>query len=177
MPDKLEADETVEETPSKPKVKKGKSKLLTVGIPVVLVQIILAYIIVVWLLRPSMPEKEKEEGTKTEVKKPKKKEAFGIPFMIEKLTINIQSEDKRSRFLVGDIGFECEAQKTVDEMTTRVVQIKDIVIGTISSKKLAQLLNNTFIEDTLKTELRDKVNDILMNGQVKSVYFSQRIIN
>jgi flagellar basal body-associated protein FliL len=79
--------------------------------------------------------------------------------------------------LVGDIGFECEAQKTVDEMTTRVVQIKDIVIGTISSKKLAQLLNNTFIEDTLKTELRDKVNDILMNGQVKSVYFSQRIIN
>lgn len=177
MPEELEADETMEETPSKKKVKKGKSKLLIIGVPVVLVQLVAAYFIVMWLLRPSMPEKEKVEEPKTEAKKQKAKEAFGLPYVIEKLTINIQSEDKRSRFLVGNIAFECKNEATLKEMTERDVQIKDIVIGTISSKKLTQLSDNTFIEDTLKAELRDKINDILMNGQVKSVFFSQRIIN
>jgi len=62
-------------------------------------------------------------------------------------------------------------------MNTRSVQIKDIVIGTIMSKRLEQLLNNKFIEDTLKTELRDKVNAVLMGGSVLNVYLSERVIN
>jgi len=119
---------------------------------------------------------EKEVTSDTETKKVEKRE-FRELFTIEDLTINIPSEEKRSRYWVGDFSFDCENQKTVDALTERTVQIKDIVVRTVMSKKIEQLLNNDFIEDTLKTELRDKVNEVLMEGSVLSVYLSERIIN
>ncbi len=174
MPEDFEANEVMDETPAKAKAKKGKSMLLIVGIPVVLVSIVAAYILVVGVFLPLMSEKEITSDTGT---KETKKTKFGVPFLIEDLTINIPTDEKRNRYLVTDIGFECKNQKTYNEMNTRLVQIKDIVIGTIMSKRLEQLLNNKFIEDTLKTELRDKVNAVLMGGSVLNVYLSERVIN
>ena len=174
MPEDFEADEVMDEKPAKAKAKKGKPMLLIVGIPVVLISIVAAYILVVGVFLPLMSEKEVTSDTET--KKVEKRE-FKELFTIEDLTINIRTEEKRSRYLVTDIGFECENTKTSEEMTKREVQIKDIVIGTIMSKRLEQLLNNKFIEDTLKTELRDKVNAVIMEGSVLNVYLSERIIN
>lgn len=174
MPEDFEADEVMDETPAKAKAKRGKLMLLIVGIPVVLISIVVAYILVVGVFLPLMSEKEITSDTET---KETKKTRFGIPFSIEELTINIPTEEKRSRYLVTDIGFECRNQRTYDEMSSRSVQIKDIVRGSIMSKKLEQLLNNKFIEDTLKAELRDKVNAVLMNGSVLNVYLSEIIIN
>ena len=174
MPEDFEADEVMDETPAKAKAKKGKPMLLIVGIPVVLISIVAAYILVVGVFLPLMSEKEVTSDTET--KKVEKRE-FGELFIIEDLTINIRTEEKRSRYLVTDIGFECENIKTSEEMTKREVQIKDIVIGAIMSKRVEQLLNNKFIEDTLKAELRDKVNEVLMEGSVMDIYISERIIN
>lgn len=174
MPEDFEADEVMDETPAKAKAKKGNPMLLIVGIPVVLISIVAAYILVVGVFLPLMSEKEVTSDT--EIKKVEKRE-FGEIFTIEDLTINIPTEEKRNRYLVTDIGFECEDKKTAEEMAKREFQIKDIVIGTIMSKRLEQLLNNKFIDDTLKTELRDKVNAVMMEGSVLSVYISERIIN
>ena len=175
MPEDFEADEMMDEAPAKAKAKKGSSKLLIVGIPIVLISIVAAYFIVVGVLLPSMPEKDVEE--KTEIKKVEKRE-FGEAFVIEDLTINIPTEEKRNRYWVGDFGFECENQKTVNELTLREVQIKDIIVGTIMTKKIEQLLNSNFVEDTLKAELRDRVNNVLTGGgSVMEVYLSERVIN
>ncbi len=174
MPEDFEADEVMDETPAKAKAKKGNPMLLIVGIPVVLISIVAAYILVVGVFLPLMSEKEVTSDT--EIKKVEKRE-FGEIFTIEDLTINIPTDEKRNRYLVTDIGFECEDKKTAEEMAKREFQIKDIVIGTIMSKRLEQLLNNKFIDDTLKTELRDKVNAVMMEGSVLSVYISERIIN
>jgi len=174
MPEDFEADEVMDETPVKAKAKKGKLMLLIVGIPIVLVSIVAAYILVVGVFLPLMPKKEIVSDTET---KEIEKREFGVTFLIEELTINIPTEEKRSRYLVTDVGFECKNQKTADEMNKRQVQIKDIVRGTIMSKRLKQLLNNKFIEDTLKAELRGKVNAVLMGGSVLNVYLSEIIIN
>ena len=173
MPEDFEADEVMEEAPAKAKAKKGKSKLLIIGIPVVLIQILVAYFLVNWLFLSSMPEKETKANTETRAKK---KKPFGVPFEIQDITINIPTEERRSRYFVTDIGFECKNEATKEEMGYREFQIKDIIIGTIMSKKLEQLLSNKFIEETLKVELRDKVNDVLVRGSVESVYLSERII-
>lgn len=173
MPEDIEADEVMEEAPVKAKAKKGKSKLLIIGIPVVLIQILVAYFLVNWLFLSSMPEKETKANTEI---RPKKKKPFGVPFEIQDITINIPTEERRSRYFVTDVGFECENEATAGEMSSREFQIKDIIIGTIMSKKLEQLLSNEFIEETLKVELRDNVNDVLVKGSVESVYLSERII-
>ena len=120
-----------------------------------------------------MPEKETKANTETRAKK---KKPFGVPFEIQDITINIPTEERRSRYFVTDIGFECKNEATKEEMGYREFQIKDIIIGAIMSKKLEQLLSNKFIEETLKVELRDKVNDVLVRGSVESVYLSERII-
>lgn len=176
MPEDFEADEVMDETPAKAKAKKGKPMLLIVGIPVVLISIVAAYILVVGVFLPLMSEKEVTSDTET--KKVEKRE-FGVVFSLEDLTINIPTEEKRNRYLVGVFSFECKEQKTVDALTERTVQIKDIVVRTVMSKKIEQLLNNDFIEDTLKTQLRDRVNDVLMEGEgrVREVYIPERVIN
>jgi len=96
MPEDFEADEVMDETPAKAKAKKGKSMLLIVGIPVVLVSIVAAYILVVGVFLPLMSEKEITSDTGT---KETKKTKFGVPFLIEDLTINIPTDEKRNRYL------------------------------------------------------------------------------
>lgn len=173
MPEDFEADEMMDEGPAKPVAKKGKSKLLIIGVPVVLIQLVAAYFIVMYFFKGDMPE-TKKEAVVEEVKK--EKEEFGAPYLLEDLTINIPSEGRRSRYFVTDIGFECESEAVAAEMGEREMQIKDIIIGTIMTKKVEQLLSSKFVNDTLKLELRNKVNDVLMEGIVKSVYLSERII-
>lgn len=173
MPEEFEADEMVEETPSKPKAKKGKSKLLIVGVPVVLIQLAAAYLLINWLFVDKMPEKEQKEVS---VEKKKEKTKFGLPYSIENLTINIPTEERRNTYMVANIGFECEDDKTVAELTLRNNQIKDIIISTLMSKKKNQLMDSKFVDDTLKSELRDKINDILMDGSVLNIFFGSRII-
>ena len=173
MPEDFEADEMMEEAPAKSVPKKGKSKLLILGIPIVLVQLIAAYFLVMYFFKEDMPEKEKV----VEVKEVKEKEEFGIPYTISDMTINIPTDERRARYMVADFGFECESADVVTEMGIRDVQIRDIIIGIVSSAKIDQLMNNQFIQDTLKVDLRDRLNAILMKGSIKSVYLSQRVIN
>ena len=173
MPEDFEADDMMEESPAPSKPKKGKSKLLVIGIPVVLIQLIAAYFLVNLFLKPEMPEKENV----VEIEKPAEKTKFGVEFLITDMTINIPTTERRTRYFVADVGFECETQAVADEITKRLIQIKDVVIGTVMSKSLEQLSSNQFVEDTLKIELREKINEKLMSGIVQNVYFPSRIIN
>ena len=173
MPDDFEADDMMEDSPAPSKPKKGKSKLLVIGVPVVLIQLVAAYFLVQIFFKDDMPEKEEE----VVIEKPVEKQAFGIEFLIPDMTINIPSSDRRARYMVADVGFECEDQAAVDELTVRLIQVKDLIIGTVMSKSLEQLSSNQFVEDTLKSELKEKINETLMNGTVRKVYFPSRIIN
>ena len=173
MPEDFESDDVMEESPTPSKAKKGKSKLLVIGIPVVLIQLIAAYFLVTMVLKPEMPEKEEAAKIEKTVEKTK----FGVEYLIPDMTINIPTTERRTRYFVADIGFECENQAVADEITKRLIQVKDVVIGTVMSKTLEQLSSNQFVEDTLKGELKEKINEKLISGIVLNVYFPSRIIN
>ena len=174
MPEDFESDEVMNETPSPSKAKKGKSKLLVIGIPVILIQIVAAYFIVNLFLKPKMPEKTEEV---VEEKKTVEKKDFGLPVIINDMTINIHTEERRARYFVATVGIECEDQAAFDEVTLRMVQVKDIIIGMVMSKSIDQLQSNEFVEDTLKYEIKDRINEVLMNGKILNIYFPSRIIS
>ena len=122
-----------------------------------------------------MPEKEKVAEVKEVVKEATK---FGEIYTIVGLTINIPTEDRRTSYFVGDIAFECKDGKALEEITKRDKQVRDIIIGIIMTKRKEQLLNNDYVEDTLKVEIRKEINGVLYGIEegVRNVFLSERIV-
>lgn len=160
MAEDIEPDEIVEEESPRPAPKKGKSKLMVFGIPIVLVQIVAAYFIVVKWFLPSYPEEHApEEEQKQEEQIPKDK--FGHTWGYKDQTITMW-DGKRNRYAIIGLTFESDNEEVTNIiLPAREPQVKDIVRSTISSKTMEQLTNPRFQEDTLKAEILAKINDIL----------------
>jgi flagellar basal body-associated protein FliL len=160
MPEDLEPDEIMEEDSPRPAPKKGKSKLLIFGVPIVLIQIVAAYFIVVKFFLPSYPEGEEAEEQQAEEQQIPP-DQFGFTWGYNDQTITLW-DGKRNRYIVVGLTFETEKEPVATELLpSREPQILDIVRATISSKSMDQLTNPRFQEDTLKAEILAKVNYIL----------------
>lgn len=176
MPEDLEPDEIMEEDSPRPAPKKGKSKLLVFGIPIVLIQIVAAYFIVVKWFLPSYPEEEaaqQEEQQEEQIPR----DQFGFTWGFKDQTITLW-DGKRNRYAVVGLTFEAETEQVVAEVLPgREPQIKDIVRATISTKTMEQLTNPRFQEDTLKAEILAKVNYILPEkSNVYRVFMDQFVL-
>ncbi|MEI7640444.1 MAG: flagellar basal body-associated FliL family protein [bacterium] len=62
-------------------------------------------------------------------------------------------------------------EKLAAEVDKRQPQVKDIVISSLSSKTSIQLADPEN-KETLKQEIKDKINAILNRGQIAKVYFT-----
>jgi flagellar basal body-associated protein FliL len=176
MPEELEPDEIMDEESPRPAPKKGKSKLLIFGVPIVLIQIVAAYFIVVKWFLPSYPEDSAAEETQQEeVQIPP--DEFGFTWGYGDQTVTLW-DGKRNRYVVVGLTFESQAEAvTTEVLPTREPQIKDIVRSTISSKSMEQLTNPRFQEDTLKAEILAKVNYILPeDNSVTRIFMDQFVL-
>lgn len=177
-------DDMMDEAPPSAPPKKGKSKLMVIGIPVIIIQLILAYIIVTQIFMTELSEKNVQEADvqNEEEEIPSETVEFKLCYLVEDLTV-LLFDGKRSKYLVTSVGFETGDQKIYDEMALRDSQIRDIISSTAGSKEIEQLYSVHFREDTLKQELKDKVNAALSsvekndpNKRVRNIYFSQYVI-
>jgi flagellar FliL protein len=84
------------------------------------------------------------------------------------------ADPTESHYLRSNVVLELDygsSLKLAEEVEKRMPQIKDIVISTLGSKTSVQL-QDPENRETLKQELKDKINAILNRGQLAKVYFT-----
>lgn len=178
------AEEEKEET----KEKKGGSKKIVLIIVIALSFIILLVLgIVVGMMLSSHPEQEvpaSESKTQThqtqQMPKPNVSGRYsdfmniGPMYPMDQFVVNLLSESG-SRYLKSSIDFELSIETLTPEIDKKKSIIRDIVIRSLSSKTIEEI-STTKGKERLKDEIVGKINEILTDGYIKNVYFTDFII-
>lgn len=174
------------------KDKKGglNMKVLIIGLPVFIIQLVAVYFITANILlskyqsaahkKASTEEvsgEEKEEDAKSEEGSSeegegKKKESGKFLFSVDEVIINPMGTDGK-RFLLASVGFDLKTEVEKKEIEEKVILVKDAINSVLSSKTILQL-NDIGYKDTLKLEIKKKLKE--KSIKVNDVYFSKYII-
>lgn len=182
------ADENnIEQQPSPAKEETGEkkkfnSKILIVGLPVFVVQLIAVYFITANLLLDKIPKtlpnsKSKADSTKVDESAPVKSESKELGkfiFQIEDVIVN-PADTEGKRLILASIGFDVAEQKELEEFKAKEVLLKDVIVSTISSKSLLQL-SNAMYKDSLKIEIFNRVKTLIPESKLNTIYISKYII-
>ena len=93
---------------------------------------------------------------------------------LDNLIINPTGTDGK-RYLMVKIGFESDKPAALEELTTKDVVVRDAIVRYLSAQTVPDL---AAIEkrDSLKGSLRKRINNILEEGQITRLYFTQYVI-
>lgn len=99
---------------------------------------------------------------------------FGSFHEIENMIVN-PAESGGSRYLMVNVGFESDRDAVITEIDDKEVVVRDRVINLLSEftvATLADINRRAFIKDTL----RQSVNEVLKEGEVTRLYFTQYVL-
>ncbi len=167
--------ETVQETVARKPAKKSNKTLIIVA--VVALQLVAAYFLVGFFLSHAGPDSAAQTAsaqTGKSVSNSRGDPNFDHVYVVKDLIVN-PAGTNGLRFLLTTIGLEVTSEETVKELEKRDVQIHDAIIGILTSMTLPQL-DDTSSRDSLKVEIRNRINKDLNTGSVLNVYFSKFII-
>ncbi|MFA5527259.1 MAG: flagellar basal body-associated FliL family protein [Peptostreptococcales bacterium] len=88
--------------------------------------------------------------------------------------VNIKSENNSKRYLKTAVAVGCVEKKDAQRITEKMVQVRDLVIITLRSKSLDQLMIGQ--EDKVKKEIADNINTLFKPNLSINVYFTDYII-
>ncbi len=167
-------------------LKSGKKTIFFV-IPIVLLQIVIAYLLVLDLnSKTNSPSDRKDEKVKTQSVDKKIGDEYKITdseyvishpeflFVVRDLIVN-PAGTGGLRYLLTSVGIEVTNEKALAEIQSKEVIVNDILINVLSSKTLEELSDVTKRKE-LRREIAKKVDEILTQGRVQNVYFSKFII-
>lgn len=94
--------------------------------------------------------------------------------LLENLVLNPASSGG-SRYLLMSIAIESTDKASVDALTLRDAELKDLILTTLSRKTVDQL-SDVGGRDAIKTELIDAVKERFGKTSIKHLYFPQFVI-
>jgi flagellar FliL protein len=168
-------------------VKKGFNfKVILIGLPLFIVQLVLVYFITATFLVKSAPSShdknnsenvEEQDSTDEDAEGGEHGESPGVQhiFNIEDLIIN-PAGTSGQRLLLLSVGFGVKDEEKLKLLRENEVVIKDMVINTVSQKTL-NTLSSIELKDSLKVELAEQINGAYPKANIKNVYFSKYLIN
>ena len=98
-------------------------------------------------------------------------EALGAIFPLETFVVNLQG----GRFLRCQLQFEFETRDVPKRFFTKLVPVRDAVISILTKRDAEDVISEKG-KNTLKSEVRETVNEILRKEEIKSVYFTQFVV-
>jgi len=97
-------------------------------------------------------------------------------FALEPFSINTSDIDEPHFVkLTLALGYEVGKVDLQTELNQRRPQIRDIVIKIVGSKRYTDL-NTQDKREALKDEIKNSINDILINGKIKNVVFTEFVL-
>ncbi|MBK2000381.1 flagellar basal body-associated protein FliL [Campylobacter sp. LH-2024] len=168
--------------------KKKKGGMLVIIIVILLFVLLLSIMgVIAWLISSSSSDETKiKEAPKEEVKTSKTKNSIptqrgsdyaniGPMYSLDPFTLNLLS-DSGSRYLKCTIDLEQNSELLKPELDKKVAVIRDIIIRTLTSKTFEEISTQKG-KERLKDELVGKINEILTDGFIKNVYFTDFVVS
>ncbi|MCK4388869.1 MAG: flagellar basal body-associated FliL family protein [Desulfobacterales bacterium] len=112
-----------------------------------------------------------ETGHKTA---PASDKEFGIIFEMEPFLVNLLDK-QGTRYLKTTIGFEVENNDVKEKMNRRTAQLKDTILLLLSSMSYEDI-NKPDGKLQLKNKLVMRINQILPDAGVRTVYFTEFVV-
>lgn len=166
-----------------------KPKILIIGLPIFIVQLVAVYFITANVLLTGGHSVAQKEGNKTseqtegatdektgETKEGKdsKSDAPGLIFSVDDMIVN-PAQTNGKMLLLASLGLSVESEESRKSLEEKQVIVKDAIISVLSSKSVTQLGSATY-RDTLKTEILKNISVQMPGSKVNNIYFSKFII-
>ena len=149
----------------------GLKKILMIGIPVILVQIVIIYFLVTKYFAPGSAQAS--AATATEEKSGEGEQTTQI-VVVKDIIVN-PAGTNGNRLLVTTIGLEVPTIDAKTELEQKEVQTRDVLVTILTGKTLEDLTSPEQ-RDALREEIGRKVNKLLRSSKLKNVYISKFII-
>ncbi len=98
----------------------------------------------------------------------------GPMYPMNQFIVNLLSENG-SRFLKATVNLEMDKPELSAELDKKKPLIRDIIIRTLSSKTFEEV-STIKGKDRLKDEIVNKINDVLADGQIKDIFFTDFVV-
>lgn len=175
-----QADQPTAEPKPAPEKKSLMMKILMIGVPLFLLQIVVIYFLMAKLIYPSSVNHQQESAPAGETVKaegegetePEVEEAQ--IFVVKDLIVN-PAGTNGTRFLLTTVGYEVGTAQVKTELEKKEVLIRDMLNTVLGSRGLEQL-GDLKQKELLRAEIAEKTNALLKEGKLKNVYFSKFII-
>lgn len=95
-------------------------------------------------------------------------------YVVKDLIIN-PAHTNGTRFLLTTIGFKMSNMESVSEMGKKEIQVRDILNTILTSKTLDQLVSVS-LRDSLRAEIGNEVKKVVQGGKLQNVFFGKFII-
>ena len=117
---------------------------------------------------------EKVFGKKEGKKEKKKYRGIGEIIKVADITVNTNKSDGL-RFVLVELAIEVHDKKVSQEIKDREPQIRDMFINYFRSKTALEIARLDFQEKS-KQELMQKLDNLLTEGKVDSIYYTKLIL-
>ncbi len=154
--------------------KKPNKTKWSVVISLIAVQLIAAVLLVYFVIVPRVWPNNKKSDGKAQVAKKKEKQGIGVIYTISDLTVNPKDSYGR-RFAVFEIALELPNKDAKAEIEKFKPVIVDNILEYLRSKTVAELTVELDIEQ-MKSDLKNRVNNILGHNLVRNLYFTRFVL-
>ncbi len=164
--------ENIEQTEEKGGTK--KKLFILVGIVALLLLIgggIAGYFL---LKKPESTPEETDPGAQVPVPDLEAQTTIGPMVNIEEFIVNIISADN-PHYVKASLTVELSNEKVQPEFEQRMPQVRDAILLLVGNKTYEEL-QDLHGKKQLKAELTSKLNSFLQGGKVKSIYFTNFVV-
>lgn len=99
---------------------------------------------------------------------------MGPVYPMDQFIVNLLS-DSGSRFLKTKVELELNTEALTPEIDKKKPLIRDIIVRTLSSKTFEEV-STIKGKDRLKDEIVDRINEVLADGHLKNIYFTDFVV-
>lgn len=100
--------------------------------------------------------------------------SIGPIYPMDAFIVNLLSESG-SRYLKVTLDIELDKADLAAEMDTKRSLVRDIIIRTLSAKTFEEV-STMKGKDRLKDEMVSKINEVLADGQVRNIFFTDFVV-
>lgn len=99
---------------------------------------------------------------------------MGQMYPLDQFIVNLLSENG-SRYLKAKIDLEQSNEELAAELDKKKALLRDVIIRTLSSKTYEEV-STIKGKDRLKDEIINRINEVLSDGYVKNIYFTDFVV-
>ncbi len=104
-----------------------------------------------------------------------KEDKPGVLVDLNKIVVSLRDDGPATSYLSIDINLEVTDNKVATEVQQRLPHLRDIVILSLSNKYARDLMSYEG-KEALKAELMRRFSEVLPEGSLKNIYFSDMVV-